>query len=212
MTSCPHDTPEAYVAHAGIDRLWSARGWSVALTVAVRAQERTALDHLPRYPELRLGRVIAIRLTTGLAGTRFGIPVGRPFPHIAGHVEKAVTVGREAAHRCGAPVAGVGAPGEVAVPVVGQALARLRGLVAPGVGRSIKATAGRGLPFRLGRQGAPGPRRIGQPVVITDVNHRMVGPLGNRGTRPHRVAPRRPGRPHPPLAQMAEVDRATGPP
>ena len=45
---------EADVAHAGVDHLRPAGRGAVAQAVAVGAQERAALDHLARHPELRL--------------------------------------------------------------------------------------------------------------------------------------------------------------
>ena len=45
--------------------LRAARGGPVAQAVVVRAEERAALDDLAWHPELRLGRVVAVRLAAG---------------------------------------------------------------------------------------------------------------------------------------------------
>src|SRR6185369_14922041 len=61
------------------------------------------------------------------------IPVGTPFPHIAGHIEKAKAIGGKRSHLCHAlkaVLAGVGA-GKIALPGVGQEFVTRRGIVAP---------------------------------------------------------------------------------
>ena len=47
------------MAHAGVDHLRPPGGGPVAQAVAVGAEERAALDHLARDPELRLRGVVA---------------------------------------------------------------------------------------------------------------------------------------------------------
>src|SRR5687768_13714739 len=54
--------PEADVAHAGVHHLGPPRRRAVAPAVAVGTEERPALDDLPRDPELRLRRVVAVLL------------------------------------------------------------------------------------------------------------------------------------------------------
>src|SRR4029453_16129917 len=72
-----------------------------------RAQPRPALDHMDFGPPGGRGR----RLMVGTARVRSAllhrvmiaeIPVGRPFPNIAGHIEEAIAVWRETADGRGA--------------------------------------------------------------------------------------------------------------
>src|SRR5215207_11251266 len=79
---------EADVAHAGVDHLRPARGGAVAQAVAVGAQERAALDDLARDRELRLGGIPAGCLAAA-------VPVRRPLPDVARHVEQPEPVGLE---------------------------------------------------------------------------------------------------------------------
>ena len=135
------------MAHAGVDHLRSAGGGPVAQAVVVGAQERAALDDLARHPELRLPRVVTACRAAWVAVAGVGVPVGGPLPDVARHVEQAVAVGREAADGRGAAVAGLGPPRELAVPVVGQPLTGLLGLVAPGVRRAGRGRRGRRSPI-----------------------------------------------------------------
>ena len=136
------------------------------------------------------------------------IPVGRPLPDVAGHVVEAVAVRRERADGRRRAVAVVGAPREVAVPVVREPLARRLGLVAPDVGRAVETAARRPLPLRLGRQRLAGPRGVGLGVLVRDVDDGLVLAPRERAARPVRRGPVRTGRPRPPLVEVAEVDRA----
>src|SRR3954452_18510086 len=105
------DTAEADVAHRRVDGLRMPRGGAVAPAVARCTQVRAALQDLARDPDLRLTGVV-----TGLfapaawivgnaaslwgLGLMFrGIPVGRPFPDVADHVDKAIAVGGEGPDR-----------------------------------------------------------------------------------------------------------------
>ena len=120
----------------GVDHLRAAAGRAVAAAVAVGAEERAALDHLAGDPELRLRRIEAGGLvgSTGVARhaagfllvdvVPIGVPVGRPLPHVAGHVDEPEVVGGERPDRRCRAVAGCCPPREVTVPVVGEPLAR----------------------------------------------------------------------------------------
>ena len=106
------DAAKADVAHAGVDHLRSPRGGSIAAAVTVGAQERSALDHLARHPELRLVRVVAARLAARIAGAGVGVPVAGPLPDVARHIEQAVAVGWKAADGVVRPYPGSGRHGK----------------------------------------------------------------------------------------------------
>src|SRR5436189_6222192 len=90
------------------------RGRAIASAVVGRAQVRAALEHLARYPDLRLAGVVARGLrpaarvfwnTARLRRISLMLgrpPVGGPFPYIAAQVVDAVAVRRERHHRRGA--------------------------------------------------------------------------------------------------------------
>src|SRR4029077_5098012 len=98
------DAAEADVAHAGVDHLRTASRRPVAQAVGVRTEIRTALDHLAGNLELGLSRVVALlerasantvgHATARARGVRraLDVPVGGPFPDVAGHVMEAVAV------------------------------------------------------------------------------------------------------------------------
>src|SRR5262245_14891565 len=99
------------MARGGIDRLRMSRSGAIAAAVIRRAQMRAALDDLAWDPDGGLARVVAALLAPAARVLRDaarlrrvglvlrGIPVGRPFPDIADHVVKAVSVGRECRDR-----------------------------------------------------------------------------------------------------------------
>src|SRR3546814_2595464 len=90
---------------------------TVTLAIVDGAQVRSALHNLAA--DARAGRRIVIALRErraarigdraagrlGLRRLRCRIPVARPFPDIADHVEKPVAIGRKAADRRGAVIA-----------------------------------------------------------------------------------------------------------
>src|SRR5262245_45638974 len=86
----------------GINRLGHAGGRAIAPAVIGGAQERSALHHLARNPDLGLPRVETVvaagtpwilqRAAGALDPGMLLIPVGGPLPDIAGHVVEAVTV------------------------------------------------------------------------------------------------------------------------
>src|SRR5678815_58015 len=93
------------------------RGRAIAAAIVGRAQVRAALQHLARYPDLGLARVVAGVLTAAAEVMRdaagFGsvsfmpgcVPVGGPLPDIADHIEEAISIGRIDPHRRSALVA-----------------------------------------------------------------------------------------------------------
>src|SRR6476620_2840180 len=97
-----------------IDRLRMARCRPVASAVVRRAQMRAAFDDLLWNLDVGRSGVVAailapaarvLRDAAGLRRIRFmpwRVPVGRPFPDVADHVVKSVTVWRECADRRGA--------------------------------------------------------------------------------------------------------------
>src|SRR5690625_3930427 len=86
---------EAQVGGRGIDGLSLPRRRPVAQAVVGCAQVRAALDHLLR----NLAWAAACNRAAGAALRRAHGPVlvDRPLPHVAGHVEEAVAVGRKGA-------------------------------------------------------------------------------------------------------------------
>lgn len=54
-----HNTAEPDVAHACVDHLWLPCRWTITKAVVGRAEVRTAFDHLPWNPELRLRCIVA---------------------------------------------------------------------------------------------------------------------------------------------------------
>src|SRR5262249_59017947 len=140
------------------------------------------------------------------------VPVRGPLPDVARHVVEPEAVGREGADGLPAAGARLAAPGEVAVPVVGQPLpARLGGL-APDVRGALDAAAGRSLPLGLGRErpARPGRERLG--VLQRDVDDRLVlAAVGPPPPPPPPQPARAPG-PRPPPAPAAHARRPGGPP
>ena len=139
------------------------------------------------------------------------VPVGRPLPDVAGHVEETEAVRREGADRRPGAVARLGPPGEVAVPVVRTALAVSLRLVAPDEGAAVEPAARGQLPLRLARQLLPGPGRVRLGVLEGDVHHGLVLAAVDRARRAVGMTPAGAGCPRPPLAQVPEVDRPLRP-
>src|SRR5690606_15247440 len=107
---------------------------AVALAIVDGAKVRSAVQYLAADARAGGGGIIALRECRAawigdraarrfaLRALRRGIPVARPFPDIADHVEKAIAVGREAADRRRAVIAvGLGRrDGKQAEPVIGE--------------------------------------------------------------------------------------------
>src|SRR5436190_973742 len=99
------------MARRRIMRLRVTRRRAVPAAIVRRAQVRAAFNYFSRYPDLGLAwiKACSLRPAAGVFGyaarfRRIGlvllrIPVGRPFPDVADHVEKAVAVGRERRYR-----------------------------------------------------------------------------------------------------------------
>src|SRR5690606_9715988 len=133
-----------------------------------------------------------------------------PLPDIAGHVVETVGVGGETSDPGDLPVPGVGQIRELAVPVVGQPLAGLLGVVSPGVGRVRQPSAGRDLPFVFAGQAEPGPVRVCRSVFERNVHDGMVLPAAQPRTWAAGVVPAGARGPRPPLLKVAEVDGPRG--
>src|SRR5690242_3674570 len=113
IAAIAHDAAKAYVAGRGIDRMTLARGGPVTLAIVRRTKMRTALQHTPGNPiarETRVEAALAVvvariaRHTAALlrvGGVTRRIEILRPFPDISDHIEQAVAIGGEAAHRRG---------------------------------------------------------------------------------------------------------------
>src|SRR5262245_28378938 len=159
----PHHAAEPDVAGRRVDRLRIAGGRPVAPAIVGRAQVRSALEHLPGNPDIRLARIVALRLApaarvvgNAARAERLGlvlgpVPVGGPFPHVADHVVDAVSVWREGVDRRRALIA-VGEeilPRKLALPGVRHVPAPGRQLVAPCELDALEPAARGVLPFRL---------------------------------------------------------------
>src|SRR5262245_56759475 len=103
------------------------------------------------------------------------IPIARPLPDIADHVVEPVSIWWEAADGCYACIAvlfGV-EDRKDALPTIGNGLAILVEGLAPIL--SLIAAASRGIfPLCLRRKLAPQPMRIGERILIGDMNNGMV--------------------------------------
>src|SRR6516165_2942711 len=90
------------------------------------------------------------------------VPIRRPFPYIARHVEQTVAVRQERADRCRAFIS-IGEevlPRKVALPRVGSGLAIWLHLLAPHERGADEPTARRILPLRFRWQTLSSPARI----------------------------------------------------
>src|SRR5580765_837406 len=147
-----------------IDRLRMSRCRPVASAVIRRAQMRAAFDdllwnlHVARSGVVAVVLAPAARVLRNAAGLHrirlmlWRIPVGRPFPDVADHVVKSVTVWRECADRRGALEAvGIGVlPREFALPGICHVTAGRRELIAPRKLSAVEPPARSKFPFRLG--------------------------------------------------------------
>ena len=176
---------ESLVRSARIRRDSGPRRDPVAVAVASVAQEGPALrqtespHRLQPFPDTLFQR----------ADSEF---VGAPFPDIADHVVQPVAVRREACRRRrgGMPVGGAVGLRKAALPdVAGEEAAVVRFLVAPGKAHVAEPAARSMLPFRLARQPAADPGRIGGGVVPGHMNRWMVGAAGILGPRAMDGAP-----------------------
>src|SRR5262249_62363246 len=101
----------------------------------------------------------------------------RKFPAIADNTEEAVAVRREAAYRRGTRIAvlcGV-VDWKDALPGIGDGLTVLVVGLAPIPSAILAATRGI-FPLRLGRKLTPEPMRVGQRILISDMDDGMVLP------------------------------------
>ena len=197
-----------------------ARRRPVAKAIARGAQVRAALDHLARDAELGVVRVDArlalaaarvLRCTPcarrGSVGD--GVPVRRPLPDVAGHVEQPVAVGGVTADRRGEDVA-IGRrvlPGEVPCQVLAITWPSGRSS-SPQVKRRRPARRGRRTPTPPRSAGACRPRRSRRRRPPGDVDHRVIGQSAIELSGPAGMPPVRAGRPGPPVGELL---RSTGP-
>src|SRR5205823_199175 len=102
-----NDAPESDMARRRVDRLRYARGRPVAVAIIRRTQIGAALQDFPRDFDLRLPGIVA-RLplspsriahdaARALDSAMVLVPIGGPFPDVAGHVVEAIAVGRKRA-------------------------------------------------------------------------------------------------------------------
>src|SRR5436190_6420871 len=152
----PQHGAEADVDRPQIGCLRLARARAVAAAEIGRAQPRPALDHMDFGPPGGRGR----RLMVETARVRSAllhrvmiaeIPVGRPFPNIAGHIEEAIAVWRETADGSGAAktILRLVLIREETLPGIRHPLSAGALLVPPRIGRTFETAARRKLPFGL---------------------------------------------------------------
>jgi len=185
-----------------VDRLALPGRRPVAQAVVRRAQVRAALDHAARDVRPGLarhqagGRVGDPRVARHTASVprSLSVPLGgevvaRPLPDVAGHVEQAVPVGREAAD--GGRAALVRRlevlPGELTLPGVRHHLPPRERVVAPGENRAV-----------------------GVGVLGGHVGDRVPVEAAHRAARPAWMAPVRARRVPPPLRHVPQVHRPAG--
>ena len=145
-------------------------------------QVRAALDHSPRDLHcvsriaalLRTSAPRIVRNATSLRdlGWMLGhVPVDRPFPHVADHVEQPIPVRGKHTDWRGALVAVRRPilPGKLALPGIGEVSIVWEELVAPRVRRSIKASASRTLPLSFCWQRLPFP--LCESLGVTSTSH-----------------------------------------
>ena len=174
------------MAHPGVDHLRPASRGAVAHAIAVGTEVGAALDHLARYPELRLPPVVALadsataRIAWNAAGLvdlgrmAVGVPVGGPVPDVAGHVVEAVPVRREGSDRSCRAIAAVRSPREIAVPEVGEPGVDGFRLITPGEDRLIQPATCRRFPLSLARQAPASPVRVRLGILVGDMDDRMI--------------------------------------
>src|SRR6478672_3575089 len=108
--------PKAEMAGRRVDLLRHSCGGAITAAVVGCAQVRAALHHLSRYADFRRTWVVALfriaaaaRIVDRAAGfpdlAVVLVPVGRPFPHVPGHLMKAVAVRWKRSDGCGPLVA-----------------------------------------------------------------------------------------------------------
>src|SRR4249919_990517 len=154
-----HHAAEAEMRSGRIDGLRHARRGAITPTVVRRAQVRAALHHAARNAHLRLRGIEALLLRAAarilgnaarfqhFAGMARAIPVRRPLPHVADHVEQAVAIRRIGADGRGAGVTILRKVlrRKLALPGVGAMHPLRRELVAPRELRAFQSTACREL-------------------------------------------------------------------
>src|SRR5262245_5852862 len=147
----------------------------VTPAVILRTQMRAALEHLAPEAMRAIARIAAAgfiatsriarraaRSRGNLRGIGFAVPVGRPLPDIADHVDEAVVIGWIEPHRRGAREAIVepALMRKFARPVIGEPPATGRKLIAPGVGPLSQTATCREFPLRFSGQTLASPGRI----------------------------------------------------
>ncbi len=137
------------------------------------------------------------------------VPVGRPLPHVAGHLEQPVAVGRERlGRRRVLPPVGLGVVvGEVALPHIGHVAAAGRELLAPHELGGLQAAPGRPFPLGLGRQILAGPGGVRLDVGPGHMHHRVISEAADRALRPAWVPPVGARHPRPPRVGVVERHR-----
>src|SRR5262249_32541852 len=141
---------------------------------------------------------------------RHVIPVGGPFPDVAGHVEETEAVRWERADRrraCETVLERV-APREVAVPDVGHELTVRSCFGAPRERNAVESAACGEFPFGFGWERTAGPARVRVGILVRDVDDGMVCTRIDAAPVTLRVAPRCTGGPGPPQREVPQIDWA----
>ena len=177
----PQHGAEAHMvgAEPQLTRLSGAR--AVARAERRRAEPRAPLDHNRRA--LRTckassgSEIGAGRIMLGCAWMARHVPIPGVFPDIARHVEKAITIGLEAPHRCQSvePVQYFVVSRKGTLPAIGPpAMSGIVVVVAPGEGGAVEAAARRELPFRFCRQVTPEPLRVSKRILVGELDDRAI--------------------------------------
>src|SRR5262249_36015702 len=184
------DAAESHVRRRAIRGSLAPGAGEISGAILVGAEERpAALDALGD------ARLIGVVARCGPLGVvvwadlvSWAIPVGAPFPDVAGHVEEAIAVGGEARHGCraGEPVVRGVPIGEVSLPDVRRPRSGRAQLVAPDIAHPGLSAPRGAFPLSLGRQPLARPPGKRHGILPADLDDRItvlaldrgLGPLG----------------------------------
>src|SRR5258706_12707456 len=208
------------MARGCVDRLRMARSRPVASAVVRRAQMRAAFDDLLWNLDVGGSGIVAailapaarvLRDAAGLRRIRFvprRIPVGGPFPDVADHVVKSVTVRRECGDRRSAfKTVGIDVLAwKLTLPGICHVTAGRREFIAPRKFGAVEPATRCKFPFLFRRQTLASPFRVGERIAESHMQDWMiVQPTGvasgSVGMPPFRA----PGE-GPPLGEVPEAD------
>ncbi len=140
------------------------------------------------------------------------IPVGRPLPHVAGHVVQAVGIRCKARDRRGAgkAILRLIAMRELALVDVGVMDTSGRELIPPRVETARASASRRELPLGLGRQTPARPCGIRLGIRVRHMHDRQALASAQLRAGPLGMSPRRARHVLPPLQRIPQIDCASG--